>query len=127
MGTGNSGMGFIPSIICLAIGVFVLVSMWKVFVKAGHPGWAAIVPIYNLYILCKIAQKPGWWVLLLIIPFVNIVVSLIVSVAISQNFGKTTLFGVGLWLLGVIFYPVLAFGDAQYRPVAAAATGGTAR
>jgi hypothetical protein len=116
----GGGSSFFVVIIELAIAVLVIASLWRVFTKAGQPGWAAIIPIYNAYILCKIAGKPGWWVILMLIPIVNLVILLLVSLGVSENFGKSGGFGVGLWLLGFIFYPILAFGDAQYRPVAVA-------
>jgi uncharacterized membrane protein YoaK (UPF0700 family) len=87
--------------------------LWKVFEKAGKPGWAAIVPIYNLIVLLEIAGKPAWWVILLLIPFVNIVVAIIMVLAIAKNFGKGAGFAIGLLLLGPIFYAILAWGDAR--------------
>jgi hypothetical protein len=101
-------------LLILAIFVVIIASIWKVFVKAGQPGWAAIIPIYNLYILCKIAGKPGWWVILMFIPIVSIVIYLLVSLSVAKSFGKGAGFGVGLWILAFIFYPILAFGDATY-------------
>ena len=89
--------------------------MWTVFVKAGQPGWAAIVPLYNVIVLLKIAGKPLWWFLLMLVPLVNIIVVFIVAIAIAKNFGKGTGFGVGLALLGPIFYPILAWGGARYQ------------
>jgi Family of unknown function (DUF5684) len=122
----DSGGGSIFGLIIpLAIIVLMIASLWRVFTKAGQPGWAAIIPIYNAYVLCKIGGKPGWWVILLIIPVVNLVISLLVSLGVAQNFGKGAGFGIGLWLLSIIFYPILAFGDASYggspAPAAAAA------
>lgn len=103
-------------IICgLAFAALIFASLWKVFVKAGHPGWAAIIPIYNAYILCKIAGKPGWWILLLLIPLVSIVIVILIMIEVAKNFGKGAGFGVGLALLGFIFFPILAFGDAKYQ------------
>lgn len=95
--------------------VFVLAAFWKVFTKAGHPGWAAIVPIYNAYIMLKIAGRPGWWLLLLFIPLVNIVIAIMVAIDIAKAFGKGTGFGLGLAFLGIIFYPILGFGSATYQ------------
>ena len=106
-------------VVYLAVILLIVASMWKVFTKAGEPGWAAIVPIYNLIVLLKIAGKPAWWFLLMIIPFVNIVIALMVCISLAANFGKSAGFGVGLFLLGFIFGPILAFGDARYQPVAA--------
>lgn len=98
----------------LIVIVLIIASMWKVFTKAGQPGWAAIIPIYNWYIMLKVAVKPGWWLILMFIPLVNIVIIFIVCLAIAENFGKGTGFAVGLFFLGFIFFPILAFGDAQY-------------
>lgn len=106
----------------LALAVIAIIGIWKVFQKAGEPGWAAIVPIYNVIILVKVAKKPGWWaaVILLagIIPFVGFIIAIIfqimVGIAIAKNFSKSEGFGVGLGLLGFIFYPILGFSDAAY-------------
>lgn len=108
-------MGAIIGLIYLAILIAVIAGFWKVFTKAGKPGWAAIVPIYNLVVLLEIAGKPLWWIVLFLIPFVNIIMCIIVSIAVAQKFGKSAAFGVGLGLLGFIFYPILGFGDAQYQ------------
>lgn len=107
-------MGFVMVIIWLAIIVGIIAGMWKVFVKAGHPGWACIVPIYNVYIMILIAGRPVWWIVLLLIPFVSLVVLIVVSIDIAKRFGKTPGYGVGLALLGFIFYPMLGFSDATY-------------
>lgn len=101
-----------------ALMVLVIAGFWKVFVKAGKPGWASIVPIYNAFVLLDIAGKPAWWFILFLIPLVNIVIAFIVSIAIAKRFGKGTGFGIGLALLGFIFYPILGFGDAQYSAAA---------
>jgi len=101
-------------IIPLAIFVFIIVSMWKVFSKAGQPGWAILIPIYNFYVLCKVAAKPGWWVILMFIPVVNFVIGILVALGVAQQFGKGAGFGVGLIFLPFIFYPILAFGNATY-------------
>ncbi len=98
----------------LVLVIAAIAGLWKTFEKAGHPGWAAIVPIYNGYIICKIAGRPGWWVILFFIPFVNFIIAVIVSIDVAKNFGKGTGFGIGIALLGFIFYPILGFGDAQY-------------
>jgi ABC-type sulfate transport system permease subunit len=98
----------------LAILVFIFASLWKVFTKAGQPGWAVFIPIYNAYVLLKIAGKPGWWLILFFIPIVNIIVGILVAIAVSENFGKGIGFAIGLMFLPFIFYPILGFGDAQY-------------
>ncbi len=102
-------------ILFLAVLVLIVVGMWKAFEKADQPGWACIIPIYNLYILCVMAGKPGWWVLLMCIPLVNFVVSIIVFLEIARRFGQSALFGVfGLAFFGFIGWPILGFGDAEY-------------
>ena len=89
--------------------------MWKIFVKAGEPGWAAIIPIYNLYIITKITAKPIWWLLLLLLcPFINIVFGILLTVALAKSFGKGVGFAIGMILLPFVFYPMLGFGDATY-------------
>ena len=98
----------------LAIIVLMIAAMWKVFVKAGKPGWASIVPIYNAIVFLEIAGKPLWWIVLLFIPVVNLVIAIIAMLAFAAKFGKGGGFAVGLILLPIVFMPILAFGDAQY-------------
>jgi hypothetical protein len=102
----------------LVIAVVVIAAVWKVFTKAGQPGWAAIVPIYNLIVFLQIAGKPVWWILLLLIPVVNIVVFILIYAGFARNFGKGVGFMLGLIFLSPIFFPILAWGDASYRPQA---------
>ena len=99
----------------LALGILMIVSLWKVFTKAGKPGWASIIPIYNMIVLLEIVGKPVWWIILMMIPLVNFIVVVLVFLELARRFGKSELFGVGLLLLGVVFFPILAFGDARYR------------
>ncbi len=94
--------------------VLIFASFWKIFEKAGRPGWEGIVPFYNLYMLLKIVGKPGWWLVLFIIPIVNYVFIIWTYNMLSKSFGKEEGFTVGLVLLGIVFFPILAFGDAQY-------------
>jgi len=101
-------------IIYVAILVLMVASGWKIYAKAGQPGWAALVPIYNIVVLCKIIGKPTWWVVLCFIPFVNYVILIMMIHGLSKSFGKGAGYTVGLIFLGIIFYPMLAFGDAQY-------------
>ncbi len=105
----------------LLVALLLIVAMWKVFTKAGQPGWASIIPIYNLYIWCKIVGRPGWWIILLLIPFVNIIVGIVLCIDMAKSFGKGVGFGIGLALLGIIFWPILGFGSAQYQGPAASA------
>src|SRR3977135_3170676 len=89
-----------------AVIILLIAAMWKVFSKAGQPGWAAIIPIFNMYVLCKVAGRPGWWVILMLIPLVNLIILIIVNIDIAKNFGKGVGFGIGLILLPFIFYPI---------------------
>ena len=99
-----------------AIIIFLVIAMWKLFSKAGQPGWASIIPIYNTYVLLKIAGKPGWWLLLFFIPLVNLVIGIMALHGVSTRFGKGAGFTVGLLFLPIIFLPILAFGSATYSP-----------
>lgn len=102
-------------VVYLLLVVLEIAAFWMVFQKAGQPGWAAIIPLYNVWVYCKVAGRPGWWMFLFLIPFANIVISLIVALDIAKRFGKGGGFGVGLWLLGFIFFPILGFGSATYN------------
>ena len=117
----NGGAVGILVIIYIAVIVLEIAALWKVFVKAGQPGWAAIIPIYNLYILLKIIGRPGWWILLFllgIIPFVGwiavLVLGIIIAIDLAKSFAKSSGFAVGLFLLNFIFIPILGFGESQY-------------
>lgn len=110
-GTGIGMFVFIE----LALVVFMIATLWKIFAKAGKPGWACLIPIYNLIVMLEIAGKPVWWFLLFFIPVVNLVIMILVLAGLATNFGKGGGFVVGLILLPIIFYPILAFGGAQYR------------
>lgn len=114
-GAAGAVVGLIFTLVYLAILVLVIAGMWKVFVKAGKPGWACLIPIYNVIVLLEIAGKPLWWIILLFIPFVNIVVFVLISIAVAEKFGKGLGFGLGLAFLPMIFFPVLGFGDAKYQ------------
>lgn len=114
----NSALGAalgLFGLVYLAIVILLIASMWKVFTKAGKPGWAAIVPIYNCIVLLEITGRPLWWIVLMLIPFVNIVIALIVMIDLAKSFGKGTGFAMGLFFLGIIFFPILGFGDAVYQ------------
>jgi len=93
--------------------------MWKIFTKAGRPGWAAIVPFYNTIVLLKIVGRPWWWLLLFLLPVVNVIVAIVVYFELAKVFGKGAGYAVLLFLLPIIGFPMLAFGDAKYLPAAA--------
>ncbi len=102
-------------IIYLAIVILLIASMWKIFEKAGQPGWASIVPIYNYLVHLKIIGKPWYWILLLFVPIYGIVIAITAVNLLSKSFGKDVGFTLGLIFLPFIFYPILGFGDAQYK------------
>lgn len=109
------------SLILLLVLVLLVVSIWKVFTKAGQPGWASLVPIYNVVVLLKIAGKPWWWIFGLLVPLLNLAVIILTYVALAKTFGKDVGFALGLVFLSFIFFPLLAFSDATYTPPAPAA------
>lgn len=114
-GDGGGGLiGGIGMLFFLAVFVLVIAGMWKVFTKAGKPGWACIIPIYNVIVLLQIAKRPVWWFLLFLVPVVNFIIIIVVSIDVAKAFGKGAGFGLGLAFLGPIFYPVLGFSDAAY-------------
>lgn len=105
----------------LLIAILAIASGWKIFTKAGKPGWAIIIPIYNVIVMLEIVGRPLWWIILFFIPFVNLVTGIIVNVDTARVFGKSTGFAVGLILLPIVFFPILAFGSAQYQGSGASA------
>jgi hypothetical protein len=115
-----AGLGAGMTLFYLALLVLSLVSMAKVFMKAGRQWWEGIIPIYNIYVLSLIVGRPVWWLLLFFIPFANIIIAIILMNDLSKAFGKGVGFTVGLILLGPIFMAILAFGSAQYQGVSAA-------
>ena len=104
----------LQTLFILAVMIVGIAGLWKTFEKAGKPGWAAIVPIYNMVVMLEIAGRPLWWIILFFIPLVNFIILIIVAVDIAKAFGKGTGFGLGLAFLGFVFYPILGFGDARY-------------
>jgi hypothetical protein len=104
--------------------IVLIIANWKIYEKAGKPGWAAIIPIYNIVVLLEIVGKPVWWIILFLIPCVNIIFAVWTINLLSKSFGQSEGFTIGLLLLGVVFFPILAFGNYQYQgPAAAEARG----
>jgi hypothetical protein len=110
--SNSSGSGLL--LFFVVVIVFYVVAYWRLFAKAGEPGWGALIPIYNLYLYCKIAGRPEWWLILFFIPFVNVVIALILAMDLAKAFGKSSGFGIGLWILSFVFVPILSYGSAQY-------------
>ena len=104
-----------------ALMILLIVSQWKIFSKAGQPGWACLIPFYNIYVYNKIIKRPGWWMLLYflaIVPIIGLIAVVVIAVMdtqrLSKAFGKGIEYTIGLIFLGFIFYPLLAFGSAEY-------------
>lgn len=95
--------------------VLMIAANWKVYGKAGKPGWGAIVPIYNVVLLLEIVNRPSWWILLLFVPVANFVVTIMLLVDLAKSFGKSVSFALGLIFLPFIFFPMLGFGSAEYQ------------
>jgi len=110
----------LAGIIALVLVVVVLAAFWQVFTKAGEPGWAILIPIYNLIVLLKIVGRPWWWLILFLIPIVNFIIGILVNIDLAKSFGKGIGFAIGLILLPPIFILILGFGDARYQGPAAA-------
>ncbi len=102
------------SIFAFALSIFVIAGFWKIFVKAGKPGWAAIIPIYNIIVLLEIVGKPVWWIILLLIPCVNLIFAVWMYNLLSKSFGQNEGFTIGLLFLPFIFFPLLGFGNYRY-------------
>ena len=105
-------------VVALVVVLVSFIAMWRVFEKAKKPGWAAIIPIYNIYVGLKIIGRPAWWILLYLVPLVNVIVQIVVAIDTAKAFGKSTTFGIfGLWLFSFIGFMILGFGDAKYKGV----------
>lgn len=112
------GFGMICWLIFMII---IIAAMWKVYAKAGKPGWAAIIPLYNIWVLMEIVGRPGWWLILFFIPLVNFIIGIIVSIDLAKSFGKSAAYGIILlFFLNIIGFLMLGFGSAEYEGPAAA-------
>jgi len=108
----------------LIVWVVSIAGLWKVYEKAGKPGWAAIIPIYNVIVWLEIIGKPTWWLILLLIPCVNIIFAVWMTNLLSKSFGQSEGFTIGLIILPFVFYPVLGFGNYPYVGPAGAGFAG---
>jgi hypothetical protein len=106
-----SGVG---GIVSLAFVILLLVALWNIFEKAGEAGWKCLIPIYNIIILLKIVGRPWWWLILMLIPLVQIVIAFVVYYDLSKSFGHGLGFAIGLFFLGFIFQLILGFGSSKY-------------
>ena len=111
--SGGSMPGYVIGIVLV---VLAIAGMWKTFTKANRSGWMSIIPILSTYVVIRMAKRPGWWIVLYLIPIVNIVIHLMVSIDLAKRFGKDGVFGFfGLFLFPYIGYLILGFGDAKYK------------
>jgi Family of unknown function (DUF5684) len=97
-----------------AVYLVLFVATWKLYTKAGRPGWASLIPIYSSVVFCQICGRSGWWTLALMIPGVNLIISIMLTVDLARVFGRGTGFMLGLVFLSPIFFPILAFGSSRY-------------
>lgn len=115
------GIFLIPLIV---ITVILIISHWKIYTKAGKPGWATLIPFYNVIVLLEIIGKPWWWLFLILIPCTSLIFAIWATNLLSKSFGQKEGFTVGLLLLPYVFYPILAFGNYQYLGPSAKEAGG---
>ena len=119
MAAGAGIVAMIVGLVGLVFAIVMIAAQWKIFAKAGKPGWACLVPIYNAIVMLEIVGRPAWWFILMLIPGVSIIIAFIVVIDLAKSFGKGTGFAIGMIFLGIIFIPMLGFGDAEYLgPVA---------
>ena len=112
--TANSGVGTGGGLIGYLL--FTIIALRPTFAKAGYNGWTALIPIYNAYVLVKIAGFHGAMVLLYLIPLVNIVFAIIVAVKVGAAFGKGGVFSLFLlWLVSFIGYCIVGYGSSVYQ------------
>ncbi len=109
-----TGIMLVYMVVVLVIGVISLVGLWKIFVKAGKPGWGAIIPFYNMYCLFEMSFGTGWLFLACFVPCVNVVITIIMWIKLAQAFGKGAGYGIGILFVPFVFLPMLGFSDAQY-------------
>lgn len=121
METSSVGQIIFLIVLGFALLIFTIVNIiafWRIFEKAGKPGWKSMIPVYNLVILFEILNKPWYWILFLMIPGLHLFIPLWMIVLLGERFGRDDLFVMGLFLFGFIFIPILGFGDAKYiQPV----------
>lgn len=119
----SGGSGNIELFVTLALTAVVFAGFWKTFEKAGEPGWAGLIPIYNLYVLVRISGNAWWWFVLFFIPVINFFATVKISIDVAGKFSKGILFGLGLTFISFVFYPLLGFGGYQYQDTTRSAEG----
>lgn len=111
-----AGIGTGTIIWAIIVAVFMIIVLWKIYAKAGQPGWAAIIPIYNLVVMFRIIKMEWWHILIMLfVPFASVVYAILIPIKLAKVFGKSTGFGVLSIFFSIICYPILAFGSAKYE------------
>jgi hypothetical protein len=124
MGAGGAAWGIGSGLVGYILTAIVF---WRIFTKAGRPGWLALIPIVNTIVLIQVSGHSGWSVLLLLIPIVNIIWSIVIAVHLGESFRKSGVFSFFLlWLLSIIGYFILAFDSSTYVDRRTGYTGATA-
>lgn len=113
--------GVFMLLIYLGAALFMIAPIWNIFEKAGRPGWMSLIPILNVVVLLQVVGRPGWWLVLLLVPGVNIVIGILLNIDLAKSFGKGAGFGIGLTILAPIFLLMLGFSESKYVGPAAAA------
>ena len=111
---GPIQLSILTMLVLIPLVVFMIIAQWKIYEKAGKPGWASIVPVYNAIVLLEIVKKPIWWIALLFIPFANFVILIIIYIELAKVFRKDIGFALGLVFLSPIFIMILGFSSAKY-------------
>ncbi|TSD16152.1 signal peptidase I [Haloglomus irregulare] len=109
------GSALLLLLVSLLLTVIQIAGAWAVFEKADHAGWKAIIPVYNLYVMLQIGENAWWWLVLLLVPVVNIYAVYKIHAGVARSFGRGIGFGLGLAFIGIVFFPLLGFGGYQYR------------
>ncbi|HZS01082.1 MAG TPA: DUF5684 domain-containing protein [Chloroflexota bacterium] len=117
---GSNGGSAVGSLVGILFAIIFIAAQWVIFTKAGRPGWAALIPIYNTLQTIWLVGRPWWWLLLLLVPILNIIIGIILLNDLSTSFGHGIGFTLGLIFLAPIFFLILAFGSSQYKGPAAA-------
>ncbi|HEY0581217.1 MAG TPA: DUF5684 domain-containing protein [Chloroflexota bacterium] len=102
------------TLVSVGLTVVLIVASWRIFAKAGRPGWMSLIPIYNVVQMLHITGRSGWWLLGMFVPFLNLFVAIRLVFDLAASFGRGVGFGFGLLFLSPVFLPLLGFGNAQY-------------
>ena len=125
-GRSGDGPGGLVVFVALLAVVIAVIGWWRLFAKAGRPGWYSLIPIWNAITLLDIVGRPWWWLLLFFIPIANFIVHIVVALDLGKSFGRSTAFSVVLLILfPVIGYLILAYGGSEYRGPAGKGIAGT--